>query len=78
MRSKKGWPVIGSAYKSYYNNPGLAKGGLLARIMARKHNIVWGTGSHTASPIPVFTFGPKWITKKFNGIYNNTRLKGPH
>jgi len=74
IERKDGWPIIHD-FRHYHTSSYNAKGGVLARILARKQNIIWGTGSHTATPIPVFTFGPKWITDQFMGLYNNTRLR---
>lgn len=46
----------------------------LGIILSRHQNVVWGTGTHTATPVPVIAFGPKEITEQFNGIHHSTEI----
>lgn len=47
---------------------------LLARELAPQQNVVWSTGTHTASPVPVFVLGPKKVMTQFNGIMTHTGI----
>ncbi len=46
----------------------------LGIILSRYQNVVWGTGTHTATPVPVVAFGPEELTKQFNGIHHSTEV----
>ncbi|MEM7789552.1 MAG: alkaline phosphatase [Bacteroidota bacterium] len=35
-----------------------ARTALVARELSRAHNIVWGTGGHTHTPVPIYAMGP--------------------
>lgn len=47
---------------------------LLAREVATKQQVVWATGTHTATPVLVFSTGNKHAQKKFSGIMHHTLL----
>ncbi|SJM94697.1 alkaline phosphatase [Crenothrix polyspora] len=47
---------------------------LLAQAVATKQSAVWATGSHTSTPVYVFTQGPKHITAQFKKILHHTEL----
>jgi len=46
----------------------------LGMILSRHQNVVWGTGTHTAIPVPVTAIGPEEITEQFNGIHHSTEI----
>jgi len=46
----------------------------LARVLARQQNIVWGTGTHTATPVAVTAFGPKHLSSQFKGIHHSSEV----
>lgn len=46
----------------------------LGLIMSKKNNTVWGTGTHTNTPVPVIAFGPKDIIQPFGKLNRNTKI----
>lgn len=46
----------------------------LAREIAAQQNVVWSTGTHTASPVPVIIKGPKTVLNKFQGLMTHVEL----
>jgi len=47
---------------------------LLAREVASSQNTVWGTGTHTATPVPVILFGPDAALNQFEGFLNHSHI----
>ena len=47
---------------------------MLNRVLARESHIAWGTGNHTASPVPLGAVGPKKYIDKLNGLIENTEI----
>ena len=47
---------------------------LLARELAAQQSVVWSTGTHTASPVPVFVLAPSQVMARFNGIMTHTQI----
>jgi alkaline phosphatase len=58
-------------YKEFYVYGNEIHADLIARVLGADQNIVWGTGTHTAAPVPVFAFGPESITKQFSSIQHH-------
>ena len=46
----------------------------LGRALSRHQGVVWGTGSHTATPVPVIAYGPSAITEQFDGLHHSTEI----
>ncbi|MCA9258276.1 MAG: alkaline phosphatase [Planctomycetales bacterium] len=44
----------------------------LGRKLAHQQNMVWGTGTHTATPVPLVSWGPKSATQRFTGMPHST------
>lgn len=42
---------------------------LLGRALASQQNVVWSTGTHTATPVPVVAVGPATAAARFNGVH---------
>ncbi len=55
----------------YFNNHRQNRLGI---ILSRHQNVVWGTGTHTDTPVPVMALGPEAITRQFNGIHHSTEI----
>ena len=55
-------------FKEYYVYGSENRAALIARAMAREQQVVWGTGTHTSTPVPLFVLGPKKVTRKFDGL----------
>ena len=47
---------------------------LIGRALSTQQNIVWSTGTHTHTPVPVFAFGPTNHAKHFSGFYHHLEL----
>jgi alkaline phosphatase len=58
-------------YKEFYVYGNEIHANLIARALGEDQNIVWGTGTHTAAPVPVIAFGPENITKQFSSIQHH-------
>ena len=61
-------------FKEFYVYGDEVHGNLIGRALSAEQNIVWGTGTHTASPVPVYVFGPEAITKQFSTLQHHTEL----
>ncbi|MBF0445637.1 MAG: alkaline phosphatase, partial [Magnetococcales bacterium] len=59
---------------AFYVYPKRHRGALLARITSARMGLVWATGTHTSTPVLVFSAGPKWATKSFKKIMHHTQL----
>lgn len=47
---------------------------LLARELAAQQNTVWGTGTHTATPVPVIIYGPPSAQDAFQGYLHHVQV----
>ena len=47
---------------------------LLARELATQQSVVWSTGTHTASPVPVIVAGPDDALEAFNGFMTHVQV----
>ncbi|WP_281648636.1 alkaline phosphatase [Parendozoicomonas sp. Alg238-R29] len=47
---------------------------LLGRELAEQQNVVWGTGTHTSTPVSVMTFGPEKLVDQFDGMQHHTDI----
>ena len=47
---------------------------LLGRELAEQQNVVWGTGTHTSTPVTVMTYGPEALVEKFDGMQHHTDI----
>lgn len=55
----------------YVDNESIRKD-ILGRIVAKQQNVVWSTGMHTNTPVPLIVFGPEMVTKKFGRLIHTT------
>ena len=44
----------------------------LGHILGSQQNVVWGTGTHTNTPVPLISFGPRSATDRFTGFLHST------
>ena len=51
--SKKRIPKVEGPLKSFYVYPGDAHANNLGLMLSEKQNTVWGTGTHTNTPVPL-------------------------
>ncbi|WP_281559375.1 alkaline phosphatase [Thalassomonas sp. RHCl1] len=61
-------------FKEFYVYGDEIHGDLIGRALAKEQNIVWGTGTHTAAPVPVYVFGPEAITKQFSTMQHHVDI----
>lgn len=71
--SAKEFPKI-QDFKEFYVYGDEIHGNLIGRALSAEQNVVWGTGTHTASPVPVYVFGPQTITQQFSTMQHHTEL----
>jgi alkaline phosphatase len=55
-------------FAAYYTSMSKRLGGALGRMIADQQGVVWGTGTHTATPVMVISHGPKEATSKLKGL----------
>lgn len=61
-------------FKEFYVYGDEVHGNLIGRALAREQNVVWGTGTHTAAPVPVYAFGPYGVTKQFSKMQHHVEM----
>lgn len=61
-------------FKEFYVYGDEIQMNLLGRELAAQQNVVWGTGTHTSTPVTVMAYGPKHITAAFSGMQHNTQV----
>ncbi len=64
-------PVI-QDFKEFYVYGDDLHANLIGRALAANQNVVWGTGTHTAAPVPVYAFGPGSISAAFSTMQRHT------
>ena len=47
---------------------------LMGRELAAQQSVVWGTGTHTASPVPVIVWGPQAQLRRFPSMLTHVEL----
>ena len=67
------FPVIDD-FKPFYVYGDELHGNLIGRALSTEQNVVWGTGTHTAAPLPVYAFGPEEITNQFSTLQYHVEL----
>lgn len=63
-------PVCGAFYPYQKEN----RENLLAQTVATAQNVVWASGTHTSTPVYVFTQGPAQLTSAFTKILHQTQI----
>lgn len=61
-------------FKEFYVYGDETHGNLIGRALAKEQNTVWGTGTHTAAPVPVYAFGPYGVTKQFSMMQHHVEI----
>jgi alkaline phosphatase len=47
----------------------------IARAISPQQSVVWGTGTHTSTPVPVIAYGqPDKVIKQFDGMHHSTEI----
>ncbi|MDR4504697.1 MAG: alkaline phosphatase [Candidatus Scalindua sp.] len=66
-------PVIHD-FKAFYPNVRVNRQALTARKIAEQQQVVWGTGTHTSTPVFVIAFGPEAVQNRFDGLWHSTDI----
>ena len=67
----KTFPKIND-FKEFYVYSEEVRSDILGRVVARQQNVVWSTGTHTNTPVPLIAYGPIQISEKFGGLLHTT------
>ncbi|MFT6986191.1 MAG: alkaline phosphatase [Psychromonas sp.] len=61
-------------FKAFYVYGEEIKKDLIGRALSEQQNIVWGTGTHTDTPVAVIAYGPKAVTEPFSMLAHHTEI----
>jgi alkaline phosphatase len=61
-------------FESFYVYGEEVRADLIGRALAREQNVVWSTGTHTNTPVPVVAFGPERYTARVDGMLHHTDI----
>ncbi|SMF13236.1 alkaline phosphatase [Pseudobacteriovorax antillogorgiicola] len=61
-------------FGKYYNFKSQRQCSVLAKIVYRESNIIWGTAGHTSTPVISYVVGPSKASAPFKGMMHNTKL----
>ena len=56
-------------FGAFYPDVRNARTALIARALAEEQGVVWGTGTHTSTPVPIIAVGPIEAAKPFAGFH---------
>jgi alkaline phosphatase len=46
----------------------------LGHLLSVQQNVIWGSGTHTSTPVALITIGPPWATQRFTGLLHLTDI----
>lgn len=61
-------------FKAFYVYGDEIRNDLIGRALAEQQNVVWGTGTHTSTPVTVIAYGPASAQQKFSGMTHHTDI----
>ncbi|MEL6341591.1 MAG: alkaline phosphatase [Myxococcota bacterium] len=61
-------------FEAFYVYGEDSRTGLLARELGEQQNIVWGTGTHTHTPVTVIAWGPEAMTQPMSRMMHHTEI----
>ena len=67
------WPAFGE-FEEFYVSYGLGRSQLMGHALGPYQNIVWSTGTHTHTPVPVFAVGAERLREQFGTLLHHTRI----
>ncbi|MDO6525968.1 alkaline phosphatase [Motilimonas sp. 1_MG-2023] len=59
-------------FEAFYVYGEEVRSDLIGRAMGEEQNIVWGTGTHTDTPVAVIAYGPDAVTAPFSQLSHHT------
>lgn len=71
--SDKNYPKV-KDFKEFYVYGKDTRNALLARLLAKQQNIVWATGTHTATPVTVTIVKPAEVETTLSGMIHHTDI----
>ena len=66
-------PLIND-FSDFYVYPGEDHGPLISRAVAAEQSVAWSNGTHTASPVPVYAFGPEAVVNQFSTMQHHINI----
>lgn len=66
-------PLIND-FSDFYVYPSDDHGALISRAIGAEQSVAWSNGTHTASPVPVYAFGPEAIANKFSTMQHHINI----
>lgn len=61
-------------FKAFYVYGDEIRADLIGRAMSEEQNIVWGTGTHTDTPVAVIAYGPEAVSLPFSKLSHHTEI----
>lgn len=61
-------------FKAFYVYGDEIRNDLIGRALSEQQNVVWGTGTHTSTPVALIAYGPEAVTKKFSAMTHHTEV----
>lgn len=59
-------------FKEFYVYGNEIRKDILGRVVAKQQNVVWSTGAHTNTPVPLIVYGPTQICENFGRLLHTT------
>jgi len=67
-------PLIND-FSDFYVYPGDGDpSALISRAIAPEQSVAWSNGTHTASPVPVYAFGPETVVNQFSTMQHHINI----
>ncbi len=62
----KTWPAMKNLFDAFYVYGDESHYNLMGHVLAEQQSVVWGTGTHTNTPVLVMAYGPDYAMKQFS------------
>ncbi len=61
-------------FKAFYVYGNEIRNDLIGRALGEQQNVVWGTGTHTNTPVAVIAYGPEHVAKQFSSMTHHVEV----
>jgi len=61
-------------FKAFYVYGDEIRNDLIGRALSEQQNVVWGTGTHTNTPVAVIAYGPEKVAKQFSSMTHHVEV----
>ena len=68
------WPALHDLFDDFYVYADLAHVNLMGHVLAEQQSVVWGTGTHTNTPVLVMAYGPLFASERFSGYLTHPEI----